>query len=500
MNKTHPAWGAWLLLGLAAYFLLHTVIRATGSSVLELDEAELMVVTQWWAAGYSGQPPLYAWLQAVAFQVLGANTGSLALVKNTLLFLTYVFIYLSARRLLGDVRLAVLATLSLLLIPQIVWESQRDLSHSVMATFMAAASFHVMLRWLDRPTLFHYLLAGVVFGLGVLSKYNYLVFAAAAGLALLTLPRGRAMLLDVRILISGLAALLVTGPHLYWLVQSHDVAGRGLEKMHFGEGLWPLAGLGELLLAVIAFITPLWIVMALIFRRDFARTLSRWQAPVGPFPLQRYLLAVLLLLVIMVLLGATHFKDRWMLPMLWVFPLYVFAMMGTASLTPVRVRAYLTTCLVVPLLVLLVMAWRVNDWALLEDHQRHVHPFDALAEAVASRGFQRGIIVSDGTFVAGNLRMHFPGSQVLTPSVASGCLQCPDGGDVLLAWEANRGAELSPRMEAWLELYLGLDADHVRGDVQLISLEAWNDERFDFAVMLWAGALDGACGVSRPIQ
>ncbi|TVQ71550.1 MAG: phospholipid carrier-dependent glycosyltransferase [Chromatiaceae bacterium] len=500
MNNTHHAWGPWLLLGLAAYFLLHVIIRSTGSSVLELDEAELMVVTQWWAAGYSGQPPLYAWLQAMAFQVLGANTLSLALVKNTLLFLTYLFVYLSARRLLGDVRLAVLATLSLLLMPQIVWESQRDLSHSVMATFMAATSLYVMLRWVDRPTLLHYLLVGVVFGLGLLSKYNYLVFAAAAGLVLLTLPRGRALLLDGRILLSGLAALAVTGPHLYWLVRSHDVAGRGLEKMDFGEGIWPLAGLGELLLAVIAFLTPLWIVMGLIFRRDLARALTRWQAPVGPFPMQRYLLAVLALLVLMVLVGATHFKDRWMLPMLWVFPLYVFAMMGAASLTPARVRAYLTTCLVVPVLVLLVMAWRVNDWAFLEDRQRHVHPFDALAEEVASRGFRRGIIVSDGTFVAGNLRVHFPESQVLTPSVASGRLQCPEGGDFLVAWETNRGVELSPRLEAWLELYLGLDTDDVREDIQLISVNAWNGQRFDFAVMLRAGALDGACGVRRLIQ
>ncbi|MCG5515132.1 MULTISPECIES: glycosyltransferase family 39 protein [unclassified Ectothiorhodospira] len=497
-NDVHRPWGAWLLLGLAAYFFLHVLIRATGSPTLELDEAEKMVVTQWWAAGYSGQPPLYAWIQAVVFRLLGAELWSLALVKNGLLFLTYMFVYLSARRVLGDMRLAVLATLSLLLIPQVVWESQRDLSHSVMVTCMAAASVYVMLRWLDRPTLGHYLLVGVAFGLGVLSKYNYLVFAAAAGLTLLTLPRGRALLLDVRILISAAAALAVTGPHLHWVLSSQDMASSGLEKMDFGQGIWPLSGLGEMALAVLAFLTPLWLVMWMTFRGDFSRVFLRWQSPAGHFSLQRYLLAVLALLVILVLLGAAHFKDRWMLPMLWVFPLYVFAMMGSSALTPRRVRGYIATCVVMPALVLLVMAWRVNDWAVLEDRQRHVHPFNALAQEVANQGFERGVIVSDGTFVAGNLRMHFPDSQVLSPSVAPGRLRCEAGDDVLVAWEVSREAVLGQRLGAWVEHHLGPSASDMQRDIQVISLESWSGERFDFAVVLWPGVLDGACSVGRP--
>jgi 4-amino-4-deoxy-L-arabinose transferase-like glycosyltransferase len=499
-HDVHRPWVAWLLLGLAAYFLLHVLIRATGSPVLELDEAEQMVVTQWWAAGYSGQPPLYAWIQAVVFRLLGADLWSLALVKNGLLYLTYVFVYLSARRLLGDARLAVLATLSLLLMPQIVWESQRDLSHSVMATCMAAVSLYVILRWLDRPTWGHYLLVGVVFGLGVLSKYNYGVFACAAALALLTLPRGRVLLLDLRILVSAAAALLVAAPHLHWWIQNGDLARSGLEKMDFGQGVWPLSGVGALLVAVIAFLTPLWIVMWWVFRRDFVRALARWQLPLGQFPLQRYLLAVLALLLVMALLGAAHFRDRWMLPMLWVFPLYVFAMMGNSALTPGRVRGYIATCVVMPALVLLVMAWRVNDWAVLEDRQRHVHPFDALAEALADRGFERGIIVSDGTFVAGNLRMHFPDSQVLSPSVAPGRLRCEAGGDFLVAWKVSREAGLNPRLGAWVERHLGPLASDVQRDIQVISLESWSGERFDFAVVLWPGALDGACRVSRTVR
>jgi hypothetical protein len=127
-----------------------------------------------------------------------------------------------------------------------------------------------------------------------------------------------------------------------------------------------------------------------------------------------------------------------------------------------------------------------------------VHPFDALAEVLVGRGFERGIIVSDGTFVAGNLRMHFPDSQVFSPSVAPGRLRCEAGGDVLMVWEVSREAVLGQRLGAWVEQHLGPLAGDMQKDIEVISLESWNGGRFDFAVLLWPGALDGACSVGRP--
>ncbi|WP_246828291.1 glycosyltransferase family 39 protein [Ectothiorhodospira sp. PHS-1] len=493
MGEPHRHWGFWLLLGLAVYFTLHVVVRATGSAVLELDEAEQVIVTQWWLAGYSGQPPLYAWLQAVAFRVLGMDLWALSLVKNTLLFLTWLFVFLSARRLLGDVRLAVLATLSLFLIPQVAWESQRDLTHSVMVTTVAAASFYAMLRWLDRPHVGHYLLIGLLFGLGVLSKYNFLVFAAAAGLALLSCARGRSLLLHPRILWSALVALLVILPHALWVLHSRDLGTQSLDKLDFGGGLWPWSGLGSLMLAVLGFLALLLLVMGAVFRRDFFRALLKRRGGPAAFPIHRYLWILLALLVLMALLGVSHFKDRWMLPLLLVFPLFVFARMGTAALTRARVRAYLSVCLLVPVLVLVVMAWRVQTWPVLESQHRHVYPFDERVREIRDLGFGQGLIVGDRAFVAGNLRFRLPRSQAVIPGVNPGGLRCRPGDDLLVAWDADRRRQMPGRLGDWLTAELGLSTE----DLTPRWLESGAGVGPVMGVVVLPGVLEGDCRVNQ---
>ncbi|EIC20298.1 ArnT family glycosyltransferase [Thiorhodovibrio frisius] len=461
MQDNHRHWPLLLLLGLGIYFALHVVIRATGTAVLELDEAEQVIVTQWWLAGYSGQPPLYDWLQGAVFRVFGVNLWSLSILKNSLLFLTWVFVFLAARCLLGDLRLAVLATLSLFLIPQVAWESQRDLSHSVIVTTVAAASFYMMLRWLDRPHVWNYLLIGLLLGLGVLSKYNFLIFAAAAGMALLSFPRGRAVLLHPNILWSALVAVLVMLPHGLWLWQNRDLGTRSLDKLDVGVGFWPWSGMGSSLVAVLAFLAPLLLVLGVVFKRDFARALVKRRGGPTPFPIHHYFWAVLGLLVLMALFGVSHFKDRWLLPLLLVFPLFIFAMMGAAALTEARVKAFVSVCLMMPLIVLVAMAWRVQKWPLVQDWHRYEDPFNEKVTQARALGFRRGLILGDRAVTAGNLRFRLPLSQAMTPGFNPEGVQCSDRDDLLVAWNAERYQRIPKRLKALLEAELGLSVEDV---------------------------------------
>ena len=76
----------------------------------------------------------------------GNGVVALALFKNSLLLASLVFTYLAVREIVDDERVALVAMFSMLLFPQITWESQRDLTHSVLATALAAATFFVALR------------------------------------------------------------------------------------------------------------------------------------------------------------------------------------------------------------------------------------------------------------------------------------------------------------------------------------------------------------------
>jgi len=126
------------LLLLSAYFSLHILLRVLVSDSLDYDEAEQALLSQWLLPGYTEQPPLYTWVQYFLFELFGKSVFAVSLLKNGLLFLTYLFVYLSGEKLLKDTRAAILATSSLLLIPQIAWESQRDMTHTTLVVFAAA--------------------------------------------------------------------------------------------------------------------------------------------------------------------------------------------------------------------------------------------------------------------------------------------------------------------------------------------------------------------------
>src|SRR5262249_38688341 len=118
--------GPAVLLGLAlVYFGLQILVRLWIPSALALDEAEQLVLTQRLAWGYGHQGPLYTWLLALVFGLVGVSPLALALVKNGLLLAAYVLVYRSARLVTGSHDHAAIAAVSLLFVPQIAWESQR---------------------------------------------------------------------------------------------------------------------------------------------------------------------------------------------------------------------------------------------------------------------------------------------------------------------------------------------------------------------------------------
>ena len=116
------------------YFVFHVLLRVFTGPALGLDEAEMMLIAQDLKWGYGPQPPLYAWLQYGAFNLLGENILALSLLKNTILCLTYICIYKFIR--IGHgAKISGIAALALVLIPQFGWESQRALTHSVLVSF-----------------------------------------------------------------------------------------------------------------------------------------------------------------------------------------------------------------------------------------------------------------------------------------------------------------------------------------------------------------------------
>ena len=215
--------------------------------------------------------------------------------------------------------LAIIATLSLLTIPQIAFEAQRDLTHTVAVIFAAALFFYGFFRTLAAPSAASYLLTGVAIGIGLISKYNFALLPAAALLAVLFDREWRGRVFDWRLLLTIAASAADRRAACALARRSSrpcDRAddGKARRGTHRPVLSQIVGGFVSLALAVVSFSIVTVIVFAAVFRGRLRKALShgnRWTALI-----ERMMLVFLLALALLIVFGgAEHIKDRWLTPL-----------------------------------------------------------------------------------------------------------------------------------------------------------------------------------------
>ena len=412
-----------------------TLLRTLIGGGLERDEAEQILLQGHWALGYGPQPPLYTWIQNLIFSLFGATIFSLALLKNMLLLGTYLLVYRSALLLNRRQELAAIAAGSIFLIPTISWQCQRDLTHTVLALFMAAATLYTLLwirsrsreiRW------FHYGALGLVTGLGLLSKYNYPLFLAALFLAALADRELRRLILDPRFLLTLLTALLVAAPHLYWIAEHfREATGRTVGKMHIGGEFQLWRSLFSPLTAALALLAPLLVLFFTFFGRELRRPGNRL--------LRNYLIALTLLLILFALAShATHFKSRWLAPLYFPTAIYLVTFLAPEALPRRRIARYMQTILTVMVIILTVYITRVFFPDLAKNPPRFVFPYPEVIRHFQARHPQISTILYGSNLVGGNFRLRYPSNTTVQRAEAETLKRALNTGEkVLLIWDKD---------------------------------------------------------------
>jgi len=449
-----------LLLLLAGYFLLQIAVRLALPAAVELDEGQQLFYMQHLAAGYDTQPPFYNWLQYGVGRIFGPTVLSLTLLKNAMLFAAYAFYAGAAGLVLKDRGLAIVATLGLLTIPQVSFEAQRDLSHTVALIFATSLFLFAFLRTLQRPTAAGYLLTGVAAGIGVISKYNFALLPAAAAIAALCDPVLRRRVLDPRILLTAAAGAAVVLPHGLWFLDNiaaatEDTIGKMTTAAAQTTRLGQIAtGLGSLALALAGFSALTLVLFLAMFGRDMPAALkaqSRWTRLV-----ERMVLVIVVALAGLVLFaGASYIKDRWLTCFLLVLPLYLCLKLEAAGVESGRglVRS-LAISAAIAVLVAGVLAARPPLAALTGKYQKLNVPYGPAIEAIlAANPGPPAVVVVDETQLAGAVRLHAD-VPVVIPRLAG--LAEPDSWDaarpVLLLWRgAGEPTPLPAELKHWLD-------------------------------------------------
>jgi hypothetical protein len=432
--------GKAFLLALGVYFLLQVVIRVVQQGALELDEAEQVFDAQQLLLGYGSQPPLYAWLQWLVFQIAGVSHFGLAVLKNALLFALYASVFQLARQQLGTLAAAAISSSLVLLVP-LGWEAQIDRTHSLLATALAAGALWTYFALVRKPDRLRRVLLGLLLGLGMQSKYNFVIFVAALAAASLLVREHRKAIWTRDMWITVPVAALCLMPHAAWFVEQADAAtGATLDKMNdidpdAGYGANVASGFKHLLLSIASFVTPLWIVLLFAYRSRGHGTLQL-KTPQARFFLWLYGTGLACVAALVLTGYLAHIKSRWLQPLLFSVPLACFVIFPPKS--PPVYRRLLLIAVAVGLAMMVALSMRPQLQAALGRQSRISQPYPELASELLRRFPDVKVVAVQDRDVGGNLLMHMPGVRVLL--LEELCRQAPSiEGSVLLLVRAGRG-------------------------------------------------------------
>ncbi len=466
---TTPFWARprFVTAAIIVYLAVHFAVRLTMWHTLGIDDAEQALFAQDFSWSYrTPAPPLFTWMLIALGKILGVNILSISLIRYTLLGIIFGFTYGTARRLIGDPRLSALAVYSFTAIYMFAFYSHHDLTHTTMMTAALAVSWYVFVRLAASPRLGWYCALGAAFGLGLLGKWNFVMFAAALPLACLLQRDYLRLVLTWKIVPAALLCAIIVLPTVATALRGpSDIDGAQSVLLgdnapsyvaRVAEGTWRLA------LSALAYPEPLLPLLALAFALPFLRGVRADNAAALPrrpdagFLGWTMAISLALHLTLVLAFGAREFHERLMQPPLFILPVFLFMLIERGRPSPRAVNAF---ALIVALIVPVALGARIVVYLIGADYCgscRNMVPFEALADDLKTAGFAgTGTIVADGFHIGGNMRVEFPEARVIDAAYPPATWPGPRGsGDCLLLWQAHDDPSNSDSARPWLEAYL----------------------------------------------
>ena len=320
--------------------------RGFASAALEFDEAEQILHAQYLGMGYATQPPMFEWLlQLWGVWFGGVGLWSLLTLKLALMLITYAAIYQALKRWLQSPSLAAVLAMSVFVLPQMMWEIPRTLTHTLLATALLAVMAEVLLRTFMKKTheprdwLVHAWLSVLIAGV-VLSKYNAVVVLLLGLMSVLVyLPARQRLMESLRqnwrfwCLTAAVAVLLVL-PHVVWLGLNWQLATAPIfQRLGVEESLtWSertLQGLSGFAVGLLSFYSTLLVLPAIALykrlknRQEFNIPLPQKHAHLVHLTNIYMVFFLLFCLSLVTFMGTHAFRDRWLTPFLFWTPMVV---------------------------------------------------------------------------------------------------------------------------------------------------------------------------------
>lgn len=437
---------------IALFFLLQAVLRLLilpGS--LDIDEAQFVGQAPFQSNYADAHPPLFNWLISLAVAACGGRWDcAAAATRAVLLASTFILAWDCGNRIVDRSWGGGLSVAFLALVPEISFQSQHTLAHSLLLTTAVVMTLNGTARWWQgQPSGYSLLVVGIV--TGTLAKYNYLLFFGALALAAVSIRPIRRRLPDRNLARALLFAATVLSPFAWWAAHHlEDATGRiyKLYQPHDSLAAMDVPGLGVDGLVSLVARAGTWLLPVALVTVASARLADRCDAtpqeegaPVFLQWLWRTAVVGILVAALAVLVADVHrVHTRYLTPILLPLP---FAAAGWVALRPRPWgRRLVLAC---GLTFALLMSVAVNVRYLISPISMAL-PFDALVTALRER-FPQGVTVVDWHLeLAGNVAARWEDARIgqwhglaTTPVIA--LAEERDHAEQLLARWSARGLQ-----------------------------------------------------------
>ena len=170
--------------------------------------------------GFNKHPPLSAFVLEIIFNIFGRQDWAYYLLSQIFIVATFIIIYIFSIDFFKDKSFALI---SVLLLEGIFFYNFTTPEFNVNVCQLPFWALSVYLTWrcIKYDKLFDYILLGICFGLGILSKYLFVYLVAGIKLLFLYLLFKKIKIKSKKFLIVGPIVLLILLPHLIWLIDNN---------------------------------------------------------------------------------------------------------------------------------------------------------------------------------------------------------------------------------------------------------------------------------------
>lgn len=474
-------------IGAAIWLFCIGLIRSFHSPfALDIDGAEQMYLSQWLESGFGIQPPLPTWLLHFLFEFMDRSVAAVQFFRLSTIFFIYLGFYRLSKSFLMSTVLALSSTLSLVFIIQFSAELFRQM-HTVFVILAVVYAWISILSIIQSGNWKSYLSLGFWVGIGLLSKYTFVIHMGVMLITILSFKETRHYALNPKIFLTMLFAFLICSPHYLWLLNNMNEVNSGIQNdldVSESHNLFQtlIFGLGDYLLKLVTY-TGLLAAIFLIFFYKSAKPLRLPLEVVSFRLLRRYLVLSLIALVgIIVITSANVFHEHWLQPFFIVFPILLFSVIkDREEVIRKRLSRFNALCIIAFFPISLNYGFK-SGLTVLGGKTNSVFnvPYKGIAEAVKGYEVNNSTIMVQDVRTAGHLKMLLPDRLVLVNEDVEHLKRekttLLENREFLFLWK-DEGKAIVPLNERYLQMALGQNAEWSQGEVFSDSVNYYYSER-----------------------